>query len=66
MKKIFTTIFVLCAAFSMQAALHINYPNTTVYNDSGAVMEIEYIADTKLYIDKKFAELAAAIVNNNE
>ena len=25
MKKIFTTIFVLCAAFSMQAALHLNY-----------------------------------------
>ena len=25
MKKIFATIFVLCAAFSMQAALHINY-----------------------------------------
>ena len=25
MKKIFATIFVLCAAFSMQAALHLNY-----------------------------------------
>lgn len=25
MKKIFTTIFVLCAAWSMQAALHLNY-----------------------------------------
>ena len=46
------------------AALHTNYPNTTVYNDGGAGMEVKYVADTKLYIDKKFAELASAIVNN--
>ena len=45
-------------------ALHSNKPNTTVYNDSGAHMALEYNADTKLYIDNKFAELAAAIVNN--
>jgi len=46
------------------AALHTNYPNTTVFNDGGADMEVQYVADTKLYVDKKFAELAAAIVNN--
>ena len=43
------------------AALHTNKPNTTVYNDAGAYMEMEYNADTKLYIDNKFAELAAMI-----
>lgn len=46
------------------AALHSNKPNTMVYNDAGAGMKIAYVADTKLYIDKKFNELAAAIVNN--
>lgn len=46
------------------AALHTNYPNTTVCNDAGAYMEAGYIADTKIYVDNKFAELAAALVNN--
>ena len=46
------------------AALHGNKPNTMVYNDAGAGMKIAYVADTKLYIDKKFNELAAAIVSN--
>ena len=46
------------------AALRTNYPNTTVFNDGGADMEVSYVADTKLYIDKKFAELATALVNN--
>lgn len=46
------------------AALHTNKPNTTVHNDGGAHMELSYVADTKLYIDNKFTELAAAIVSN--
>lgn len=46
------------------AALHTNYPNTTVFNDAGAEMELKYVADTKTYIDNKFAQLAVAIVNN--
>ena len=45
------------------AALHTNYPNTTIFNDAGAGMEVKYVADTKLYIDKKFAELASAMIN---
>ena len=45
-------------------ALRNNKPNTTVYNDAGAGMKLSYVADTKAYIDKKFNELAAAIVNN--
>jgi hypothetical protein len=46
------------------SALHTNYPNTTIYNDEGAGMSVDYVADTKLYIDNKFTELAAALVNN--
>lgn len=46
------------------ATLHTNYPNTTVFNDGGAGMEVKYVADTKLYIDQKFDQLAAALVKN--
>lgn len=46
------------------SALHTNKPNVSAYNDAGAGMKLAYVADTKLYIDKKFNELAAAIVNN--
>lgn len=46
------------------SALHTNKPNIFAYNDAGAGMKLAYVADTKLYIDKKFNELAAAIVNN--
>lgn len=31
-------------------ALRMNYPNTTLLNDTGAYTEIEYVADTKNYI----------------
>ena len=48
-------------------ALHTNYPNTTIYNSDGAVTEVEYMADTKNYIDNKIeksvAELTAAILS---
>ena len=46
------------------AALHTNKPNTTVYTDGNAGIKLDYVADTKTYIDNKFAELAAAIVSN--
>lgn len=42
-------------------ALHTNYPTTTVMSDSGADMEVEYVADTKSYIDRKFEELKVAL-----
>lgn len=45
------------------AELHTNYPNTTVYNDARAHMEVSYIADTQKYVDKKFEALEAAIAN---
>ena len=38
-------------------AMHSNYPNTTVLNDSGAHMVVKYAADTKLYIDNKITAL---------
>lgn len=41
--------------------LHTNYPTTTVTNDGGANMEIEYVADTKAYIDRKFEELKVVL-----
>lgn len=44
-------------------ALHTNYPVTTILNDAGAGMVVEYVADTKHYIDKKFEELNAKVVN---
>lgn len=45
------------------AALHTNKPNTTVYNDAGAGMAVEYVADTKNYIDQKLAAISAALLN---
>ena len=32
-------------------ALCMNYPNTTIINSDNAYMEVEYVADTKMYID---------------
>ena len=36
-------------------ALHTDKPSTTVTNDSGAYMTLEYVADAKAYIDSRFA-----------
>lgn len=48
---------------SVAAALKSLYPNTTIINDEGAGMLAAYVADTKLYIDNKFAALAAASID---
>jgi hypothetical protein len=41
------------------------YPTTTLISDTeGIVLDAEYNADTKKYVDNKFAELAALIVNS--
>lgn len=45
-------------------ALHTNKPNTTIYTDSTAGLKVDYVADTKLYIDNKFNELATALLAN--
>ena len=39
-------------------------PNITLLTDKGVTLECEYNADTKMYIDNKFAELSAAILNS--
>lgn len=45
------------------SALHTNYLNTTVYNDEEAYMGVQYVADTKTYIDNKFEQLAQVLLN---
>ena len=35
-------------------ALVMNYPNTTIVNDAGAYMEVEYVADPVLYIEEHY------------
>lgn len=43
---------------SMYSMLHSNYPVTTVLNDAGAGMEMQYNADTKNYINQNFVSLS--------
>lgn len=43
--------------------LHTNKPNTTIFNDAGTGMAVDYVADHKLYVDNKFAELQALITS---
>lgn len=49
------------AELAAYAALHTVKPNTTVYNDASAHMELRYVADTKAYIDRKLAALAREV-----
>lgn len=42
------------------STVHTYYPNTTIVSDCDC--EVEYVADTKHYIDNKFNELATALV----
>lgn len=46
--------------------LHTNKPNTTIWNDQNAEMQITYVADTKTYIDNKMAELQALLLEKGE
>ena len=41
------------------------YPSTTLTNDQGCTMELDYVADTKNYIDNKFAQLQKSLINTN-
>lgn len=42
-------------------AIHTNYPTTVLTSENE--ISVEYVVDTKHYIDKKFEELNQAIVN---
>ena len=44
------------------AALHTNKPNTIIYNDAGAYMAAEYVADTKTYIVNKVENRAVVTI----
>ena len=40
------------------------YPVTNISNDADCGMEVSYLADSKLYIDNRLAQIEAALVNN--
>ena len=44
-------------------SLHTNRLNTTVINDSGAHLSMEYVADTKTYLDKMIVGSPARLTN---
>lgn len=49
-------------------SLHTYSPNTTITNDAGAEMAVEYVADTKTYIksvEDKITAIQAALINQN-
>lgn len=39
-------------------ALCMNYPNTTIINDAGAYMEVEYVEDTELYLAGNYVPIS--------
>ena len=43
------------------ADLHSYKPNTTIYNDAGAFMAAEYVADTKTYVDRNGGSAGSAV-----
>lgn len=47
------------------AALGTYYPNTVITNNVDSNMQLTYFADTKNYIDAKFAELQQSLANTN-
>lgn len=46
-------------------ALTTYYPTTVISNQQGLNMTVNYISDTKNYIDNKFAELQQSLANTN-
>lgn len=43
-------------------ALKSNYPTTVVTNNDNAFMQLDYVADTKNYIDNRLSEIKTAII----
>lgn len=39
-------------------SIHMNYPNTTIVNDEGAYMEVEYVVDPELFIKDNYVDKA--------
>lgn len=44
-------------------ALKMNYPTTTITNDENAYMSVEYVVDTKSYIDAKFEQSSSSYIS---
>jgi len=44
-------------------AIHCHKTTTNIFNDKNAHMAVEYVADTKSYIDNKFIELQKSVLN---
>lgn len=42
-------------------AVHTNYPYTTIYNDESVWTEVEYVTETKDYIDNEITKTATAL-----
>lgn len=47
------------------AALMTHHPNTTIYNDEGAQMDVEYVLETRTYIDKRTAPPPVNLLDNS-
>lgn len=46
-------------------SLHTNYPTTLISNSEDCEMEVEYIADTKNYVDKQIQAIATKQIETN-
>lgn len=46
--------------------LHTNYPNTTILNNNGAMMEVKYNEDLKAYADEIMQDAAEAVINQDK
>lgn len=46
-------------------ALTTHHPNTTIYNDEGVQMDVEYVLETRTYIDKRTAPPPVNLLDNS-
>ena len=49
---------------SAYKALHTNEGTTNVFTDTDAGIELRYVADTKMYIDKRIDTIASTLINS--
>ncbi len=47
-------------------SVYTHYPNTTISNNNNTYLGVHYVVDTKMYIDRKFAELQQSIVTTQQ
>ena len=44
------------------AALHTNYPNTTIFSDAGVGMKVAYVADTENFVAQHADTVAVSVL----